>query len=258
MKTNFISYLEAELARRQAANSYYSLRAFARDLNIEASLLSKLIRRKVPLTIKMFERLSPAVGLDENLHKEFYERMIASEGEDKFSEVPVKQLGVEELALIQDWYYFTIVELTALCDFQSEPQWIANKIGITLEQAESAIERLLGLNMLKRLPNGDLIAAHESGMGLKISANDPDSHRVLLQRRWEQIMDRSLVAIEELPVNKRVQRNLSVAIDSALVEEAREKLRNFTRELVDDLERKSKKKDHIYELATIFFPLTKE
>nr|BDT27841.1 DUF4423 domain-containing protein [Bacteriovorax sp. HI3] len=258
MEKHFISYLESELSRRQLANSYYSLRAFARDLNIEASLLSKLIRRKVPLTLKMFERLAQTLGLDENTYQDFYEQIKGQSADQRLSDVPIKKLCNEEFKLIEEWYHFTIVELTSLADFQSDPKWIAKKLGITEDEAQKAIERLLAVELLTRTPKGQLISTHYCGSGLKIISDEPETYRLLLQRRWEQIVHKSLEAIEDLPSSKRVQRNLSVAIDSSLVEEARERLRTFTRQLVDEMERKSKKKDHIYELAAVFFPLTKD
>src|SRR5678816_1410219 len=55
--------LEQELARRSGANPTYSLRALARDLDIDHSTLSQILRRKRPLTAATIDRLGARLGL---------------------------------------------------------------------------------------------------------------------------------------------------------------------------------------------------
>lgn len=258
MELNFLVHLETELSRRKLFNSNYSLRAFARDLNIEASMLSKILRRKVPLTSKMLERLAPFLAVSPENMIIYLEQIKKLEQSISLVDIPIKKLRNEELNLIREWYHFTIVELTSVSDFDSSPKWIGQKLGITTEEAELALERLIKLGFLIRQSNGNIIATHTVGSGLRIISEDHTSYLQALRDRWEQIVDKSIAAIDEVPPEKRIQRNLAVCIDSNLVEEARIQIRDFTRDLVDKLQKKSKNKDHVFELAVSFFPLTKD
>lgn len=70
-KKDFVLHLQNELERKKNNNPNYSLRAFARDLDVEASLLSKILRGKAPLTSRMFERLATTLGVREEDYKKF-------------------------------------------------------------------------------------------------------------------------------------------------------------------------------------------
>jgi transcriptional regulator with XRE-family HTH domain len=53
--------LDGELKRRRRVNPRYSLRAFARTVNIEHSTLSQLLRGKRPITWKAIHRIASRV-----------------------------------------------------------------------------------------------------------------------------------------------------------------------------------------------------
>ena len=59
----FRKKLQNELLLRLKKNSNYSIRAFAKALEIESSSLSQIINGKRPLTLKMCQRLGKRLGL---------------------------------------------------------------------------------------------------------------------------------------------------------------------------------------------------
>lgn|GEM_PF-5007755 len=61
---DFRQYLNLELDRRIMRNPRYSLRSFARFLEVDSSALSKMLRGKRPLGRKMIRQLGPRLGLN--------------------------------------------------------------------------------------------------------------------------------------------------------------------------------------------------
>ncbi len=61
---DFRLFLQQELVRRCRENRNYSLRAFARHLNLEPSFLSKLLRGERNITIDMFRKLADRLLLE--------------------------------------------------------------------------------------------------------------------------------------------------------------------------------------------------
>ena len=68
---SFRTFLQAELARRCARSNQYSLRAFARFLELDHSTLSQLLRGKRRLTDRTIRRCGVRLGLDEDSIAEF-------------------------------------------------------------------------------------------------------------------------------------------------------------------------------------------
>lgn len=255
---NFATFLNSELSRRQSTNTNYSLRAFARDLNIEPSLLSKILRKKIPITLKMLERLAPSAGLQEPELKSYRDFVRSSEGMKHINTLQDKYIRHEEFKLIQEWYHMTIVELTLLSDFQPTASWISRKLGISENEASMAVERLIFLGFLERTEDGAFKKSVHGSPGLRIVSEDYSSYIKALRQVIHQFGDKAMQSMHETPAINRANTALTVAIDSSLVLEAKKKIINFTRSLVDDLEKKSKIKNNVYELMVSFFPLTKE
>lgn len=69
---DFRDYLKGELERRCQKNSQFSLRGFARMLEIEPSSLSKILNGKRRVTATMLERLGKKLNLSEEEISEFH------------------------------------------------------------------------------------------------------------------------------------------------------------------------------------------
>ena len=134
---NYKSYhdiLFQELDRRKSLNNSYSLRAFARDLDISASGLSQILSRKQGVSIKVADKIVGKLTCSENEKKWFCESVGAlharsskvkikckskiDEYENSKTEFSVIQL--EYFKVISDWHHFAILELTHIKGFKSD------------------------------------------------------------------------------------------------------------------------------------------
>ncbi|BBM83651.1 hypothetical protein [Candidatus Uabimicrobium amorphum] len=67
----YVEYLCNELQDRVARNPQYSLRAFAKFLDIDASFLSKVMSRKKVLSLKKVDEIVEKLRLTEEERKKF-------------------------------------------------------------------------------------------------------------------------------------------------------------------------------------------
>jgi uncharacterized protein (TIGR02147 family) len=147
----FRLYLQAELARRCAGNPQYSLRAFARHLGIDHATLSQLLRCKRRFTRDTIERLGNRLGLDAHVLADY----IACEDQTGHLRrsagalQEVQQLAHDTANLISDWYHLSILELLQLPQFQADSRWIARVLGITPDEVNIAVTRLVRLGLLQ-------------------------------------------------------------------------------------------------------------
>src|SRR5437868_4704723 len=138
MELTIKNLLMQELAKRQTRNSSYSLRAFARDLEIGATTLSDVLADKRSLSKtnleKVMEKLLVSPVEKEKLWGDYRENV------NRPHEIDDKTLLDEDIfRLIADWHYLAVLNLSKVKDFNGKPEWIAKRLGIKKEEAEESL-----------------------------------------------------------------------------------------------------------------------
>ena len=252
---DFRSLLQSELVRRTKANPRYSLRAFARVLGVQSGFLSKILlgqRRVTPASVRRF---GLKLGLPLPEIEEFESQALSrskgiSRSLSMAGEADFRQITYDHFQMISDWYYFAILELAAVRSFVPNPRWVARKLGLTLTEAQDALDRLVRLGYIKIEADGNwkVLEGHTTTLGNEETA-------VALRRMQKQILEKAIMALEEIPVSKRDQSAMTMAINSSKLPEAKEKIKKFRRELCAFLEG-DKDQDAVYQLSVSLYPLT--
>lgn len=68
---SYVKYLAHEFEMRSQSNAQYSLRVFAKYLGVDASFLSKVLARRLVLSLKQGEKLAARLCLSEDDRKKF-------------------------------------------------------------------------------------------------------------------------------------------------------------------------------------------
>jgi transcriptional regulator with XRE-family HTH domain len=146
--SDFRQHLQAELARRCAANPRYSLRAFAKMLHVNHSTLSQILRGKRPLTRQTIERLGPRLKLSPEAVMRFVARLRRpSHPDGAIREATL--LAHDTACAISEWHHHAILELLRLPEFQTDSRWIARVLDLRVDEVNMALQRLLRLGMLE-------------------------------------------------------------------------------------------------------------
>ncbi len=241
----FRQYLQQELANRCLRNPGYSLRAFAKSLGISHSSLSRILSAERPISREKREHLVERLGIGPELLERF------ETPHSRKDKAEFRPLEIDRFAVIADWYHSAILELTQTKGFQSNPRAIARRLGITVTEVHAAIERLVNVGMLKRRGNGRLvnIAGSQTSLGTV-------PHSSAAQRRLQkQILQMAMDALESIPVEKRSQTSMTMAINTRRLPEAMEIIRRFRRQLSQLLEQDSDRNE-VYHLAVSLYPVT--
>jgi uncharacterized protein (TIGR02147 family) len=260
---HYKDFLEREYEMRQRRNSAYSLRAFARDLGMQPSKLSEVfhgirgLSRKTGEKIVKKMKLSPhecsvflnLIDFHQNrsrvLKRRAEENLRVLNAVDAYSD-----LSLEKFKIISDWYHFAILELTEVYDFESDPGWIAGRLGISTKTATEAIERLLEFGLLKRTKSGKLIQSH---LNLATPSGIPSRE---LREHHSQILMKADNALHEVDLSERDFSAITLAFGSEQMDVVRNELKELRRRLGQTIQEKQKK-DRVYCLSIQFFPLDK-
>ncbi len=252
--------LKDEYAKRSSQNARYSLRAYARDLGMSHSRLNEVINYKRGISVEVASKIAQRLGYAPQEMELLITHVEAKHGRSaitkKLAQEKLERLKLtEDITLLQldsfevisSWYHYAILELTGLKDFQSEASWIAKRLGISILEAETAIDRLLRLALLER-KKGKLCATEN------FTATPSGIPSEGLKRHHEHILDRAKASIRLQSPDERDLSALTLAIPVSALPQAKALIKKFRREFNAEME-KTSKKDSIYCLAVQFFRL---
>jgi len=258
IENDFRQYLQNELIRRTRANPRYSLRAFARSLQTDFSSLGKIIRGKRPLGKNTILRLGTRMGLGSQEIEIFVieaqnKKMSQPRATQKQSST-YQQLAVDQHQIIADWYHHAILELLRIDGFEATEKNVSRALGLSVIEVKAAVERLVRVGLVGFDETGKWQDLSADGRTTGVVAMAPTIAARNLQK---QVLEKAIVAIEEIPFEKRDNSSMTIAIDSDLMDEAKAKIAKFRRELSQFLSR-GKKRDRVYHLGIALYPVSEE
>lgn len=252
-------FLHEAFDERRERNSAYSLRAFARDLELSVASLSRVMAGKQGLSEDAARRIAQKLELSD-VESGIFHSMVQSQHARAKSvrskaksllrsgEVRVAELSLEYFRSIADWYHFAILELTEIEGFKSDATWISKRLNVPAPKIRAAITRMLDLELMKQLPDGTYLKTAD------FRATPSGIPSRALKKRHQQILRKAETALTEQPVSEREFATATFGLHAEDLEWAREEMRKFRRALSKRLN-SNPKKNRLYELSMNLFAL---
>jgi uncharacterized protein (TIGR02147 family) len=253
--------LKEELAKRCEKNHRYSVRAFAKALAIDVGALSRILGGKQIPSFRVTQQVLSQLDLAPEQEQDFLASIAETQrrrGLQRLSPL-FKNLGarmvqsdlsIDLYRVIADWYHVAILELTFTKDFNSDPKWIADNLGISQCEAKLAIDRLLNLELL-RIENGKLVKSNE-----QLTTTDKTVTTPALKKNQKQFLKKATESLENDPIEERNMTSMTMAIDPEKLPEAKQMIRAFNKTLCEFLE--SGKRSRVYNLGIALYPIQKK
>lgn len=253
------SWLRQKFDEKRRKNPAYSLRGFARQLNISHGLLSDIFASKKQLTAQTTRKIASRLLLspteeEKLLTKIKWERdnirqmKKAAKESDRQSYSTYQPLDADAFSLIADWYYYGILYLIDTMNFKNDPKWIANRLGISIFEVRTALDRLNRLGMIRE-ENGELIKTEKN----ITTTNDIQSRALQISHR--QNLEQAINVLETVDVKDRDFSSVTFAFDPSQIKEVKELIRVFRRKM--EALFSQGKKTEVYNLNIQFVPVTK-
>ena len=253
--------LREELAVRSQINPRYSLRAFARDMELAPSRLSEVLSGKQGLSRPVASRIADKLGYSDT-ERDFFCDLVESiharkeqsrsEAMEKikraFDENELLRLKNDTFHLISDWFHLAMLELTTLDGFQSDVKWIAKVLGISENEVELGLERLERFGFISR-DNGQIVTVEQR------TTTPGGTPSESIKKFHKQILQKAMDSIYLQPIDSRDLSAIVLAVDRSRLGEAKERIKQFRREFCTELN-SSTVKDGVYCLSIQFFSLT--
>jgi uncharacterized protein (TIGR02147 family) len=256
--------LSDDLEKRCAKNPSYSLRAFARDLNLSPSHLSGVLAGRYGLSREGATEIAGRLGLSNHETEVFIQsvesrharsKAMREQASTKLQQLQrkMKSLGkleLDQFRLIADWFHFAILELTYLKSFRPEISWIAKALNLHPDVAVGAISRLKRMKMLNTerarwTPSTEMT---ETGYEIPSAA---------IKNFHAQILEKAGQALHLQPIEKRDFRSTVLAIRKDRFMEAKKAIEKLHQDFCIDIsESNAGQMDDVYCLSTQLFSVT--
>jgi uncharacterized protein (TIGR02147 family) len=263
---DYRGFLQEELLVRCKRNPAYSARAMARDLGLSAPFFSQILSKRRVLSEERahviagkmswtrwkrqaFIQLTRYESLqDQELREQVLRevKILLAKVKSRASRARLHKVRLEEFKIVSDWYHLAIFELASTRNFQSDSRWIANKLGISPQQAEAAIARLVQVNLLERRADGSL---QKSKNACKMGATPAPA----LRSFHTQQLDIAKAALTKQPAESRDFSGTTIAINPKKLPRAKALIRRFNHQLMQLLE--TGEQTAVYHLAIQLYRL---
>jgi DNA-binding MarR family transcriptional regulator/plasmid maintenance system antidote protein VapI len=238
------TYLLQEFERRTQSNANYSLRAFARDLEIHSGTLSSILNQRRAVGAKTLAHIMKKLPLSATEKKKILSAMMmptASTAEDRHF------LDEDVLSVIKDWEHYAILAYLQLGKGKKTPGDIAKALRLPQVKFLRAITNLEKTGLVKR--DGNRLECTHISLGTSRGIPSP-----ALREAHTQYIDKAKTALNDFPVDERDITGTTLAVSSKNLPKAKDLIRQFRRELSELLEQGET--DEVYRLNVQLFPLT--
>lgn len=239
----------------RSKDSRFSRRAFSKRLGLSAGAMSELLNGRRSVSIKLIQRICERLGLDPSERAKLLDLYSKKKTRDQ-SRPETEVIGIDDLRLsadqfrvIGDWYHFAILSLMDTSDFRSEIPWIAERLGISVATARSAVERLIRLGIVQEDEKGHFTY---SGQTYRTPDDVPDA---AIRLAHFELLDKARKALDSLPVDERDFTSVILRLSPEQLPRAKEMIRRFQNKLLAELA--ANPQSEVYQLGMQLFPLSR-
>jgi uncharacterized protein (TIGR02147 family) len=251
--------MKAELKRRASTNPRYSLRAFARDLKLSPSFLSKVLCGRRDLSAQCADRVANQMGYSPAQSLTFSQLVSMNKPTQPATvqgnhdlrrhngSISFFSLDLDSFALISDWYHYAILFLIECTNFDPRPARIARRLGISTETAKLALRRLVSSQLIRE----------EAGGYVRLRdwiSTSSDCASQAVRNFHIQMIDKAKAAVNEQDISDRDISGMTLPMDPAKLALARREILKFRRRMARILHAKSP--SLVYQLNIQFFRLS--
>lgn len=241
------------LQDRKMKNPSYSLRAFAKYLELAPQVLSEIFRGKRHLPVKNSQRVIDKLALSPELANEF--RASLKSQKSRLKDISKLSLQSENILseerhyrIIAQWEYYAVITLLETARPYFDIEHIAKKLDLAIDRTRFVVDVLL---------NEELIIQDEEGQFVKNTKKLSTTKDIPSQALRDAHIDILKIAsekIETIPVEDRFYSASTIAIKKDKLLEAKELIREFRSKLAEFT--KGDGPDEVYQMNIQLFPLT--
>jgi len=246
-----IKHIQNIFLERCRANEQYSLRAFAKNLNVPVSSLSEVMNEKRPLTKSLRDKIGRALNMSKEQIEFFDDKISSKKSAQENVDSDYRQIAIDSFYIISESHHYGILQLMKTKDFKNDAEWIAKRLSIDSLEVNLAIERLIRVAIIEIGEDGVM---KDVTCG-KTSHLKSDFTNEQLKNFQVKALEKAIVSIKNVPIENRDNTTMTMAISRKSLPFAKAEITKFRRQLTKKLE-SFDEPDEVYQLAIGLNPIT--
>lgn len=261
---DYRDYLADDFAERQKRNPTFSLRSWARMLDINPATLTRVLKKTrhispalalrfasgCHLTKKAIEYFEMLVSLNQAKTLEerayFYEKLIGHKKGD------IKKISADKYEFYSKWYYTAIREVLQLRSFKGNFEELASCLtpAIKVAEAKSAISLLVRLGLVAQNEIGEYVVCEP------LITTGNTTNAIAIDGFQVEMMDRARDALDKVPIHERNFSTLTLSVSDVQYKAIVEELAEFRRKVLE-MAKATERGGRVYQFNFHVFPLSK-
>ena len=237
-------FLQESFDLKKKKNPRYSLRAYSKKIGLSHSALSQILSGNRTLTQRSLTLIIKKLKLDELTQT----KIQRSRDQDPLH---FTQIQLSQLEQLPKWYSDAILELFELEEFNDDPKWMAEKLGISIEECLSALAILTENQMISRNKKGKLKLNRRRTTTVGV----PGCRKSIVEIQ-KQLLQKQIEILQSLPAEAQSSLGMTIAVDPNDLPQARQMIYQFITEFNRFLNRGKVKRREVFRLNMGFFPLS--
>jgi uncharacterized protein (TIGR02147 family) len=250
----YLHTLEQYFKGKKSKNPAYSLRAYARDLGLHPSTLSKVLKGTRNLPFTNLENVASRLDLSHEEKENFFSSVLQTRGfgQAETGVWPLKQIKFLKndihFQIISEWEHYAFLNLLKLKKFRNDIDWICAALEISSKRCRKVIENLTKAEMITKNSENQFVRQFP-----KIHSSDEVSSAAL---RVAHQNDLKIAApkLWSTPIEERDFYSIVMPISTKKLKKAKQLTRSYFKQMETLLE--TSDSDEVYQLAVQLFPLT--
>ena len=260
---NYRTFLKSKLSERVTDNPSYSLRSMAKQIGLAPSLLCEVMKGSRTLTSQSASKIASHFKFKDQ-EAEYFHLLVQFENE-RSEELKatiltrlqtlkpreqIRDLSIDAFKSIADWFHLPIIEMTQLKGFGFNPSSVAAALGISVIEAEVAMERLERLELIEKDIKGKYRKVSPRFITKSSISNDA------FKRFNKSFLEKAIESLDTQTPQERLSGSETFAFSKSKLKEANQITEEYFNRMVA-LADESKDADEIYHLAVHLFQISK-
>ena len=256
--------LKQEFSLRQKKNPLYSMRAFARDLDIDSGQLSNVFQGKKHISLVSAANLARKLTDHPLKSQLFYNMVEFSLSKNELVKADLKKriqmltsqkldresnINDEEFKSISSWYHLPLIQVGSKKSVSAKEA--AEYLGITLGSAQIALERLSRLGFMEKKEN--------TYKRIKSLVTSTDVPSLAIRQFHIKMMEKAGRALFYQPISKRYFSSVCLRVPQEHLDDFK-KIINEAEDKIIELSKKYENEENtvVYHYGSQFFSLKNE